>query len=253
MAISFVQSLIASPTTQTTTAATLTMTTTAAASSGNTIIATAVCGRSTAPTACTFSDGGGVLTWSTAIFAVRAASIVAVAIGWASAPSGFASSSTITSTWDQSTTRRAIDAYEFSGLDPVSPVDVTQSSSNGSGTNVTGTTTATAQADSLAIGVWSMLETVAGVTGTPGTNSGSATGGTVTEIMDVEIQSTTGVLAYAEYQILTATGTVNLNFTPSTAGANIGAVAVFKGAAASVVTPRPALVVPQAVNRGASW
>lgn len=194
MAIGTPTALFASPGTSTTNNTTCTLVTNASAPAGSLIVAIATVRVASAATA-TFSDGS--LTWSD-FDANNGAATGGVSIGWALAPSGLASSTTLTVTWGGSATRKGLTAYYVTGLDTSTPNDSAVNTANsGTSGNASVTGGTSTQADEIFFFASKHNAATSGVTGTPSAG--------YTELDDFIVGASTFLQQYASYKIASAT------------------------------------------------
>jgi hypothetical protein len=176
--------------------------TTSAAAASSTRVFVFVDWNGSSSTTLTSLSGGG-LTWTVDVQA-KDGTNYHTAIASASAPTGLASSTTITATFSRSATSGLIAAASFKGIATSSPLDATASNIQGGVAAWTASLTTT-NANDLVLG-WSGIDK--NTTNTPTAPN--------LEIFDFG-NTTFGESATAEYQIATTTGTKTVNGTWATA------------------------------------
>ena len=222
MAIGTPTALFSTPGSSTTNNTTCTLVTNASAPSGSLVVAIATVRVASAATA-TFSDGS--LTW-TDFDANNGAATGGVSIGWALAPSGLASGTTITVTWGGNATRKGLTAYYVTGLDTSTPNDGAVSTANsGTSGNASVTGGTSTQNDEIFFFASKHNAAAGTVTGTPSAG--------YTELDDFIVGASTFLQQYSSYKIASATEAPapSVTFSDTTTNWQAGVVG-FKMAAA---------------------
>lgn len=198
------------------------LTTSQAAASNTLIVAFVYIWESTSRTLTMSSSPS--LSWTGSPVSNTQGALDQVWISWALAPSGLASSSTITATWDTSVTGgRMLGAASFLGTDQASPFDTSATNDQGATQNWSSGSATNAVADALFVAI-SGSEGTAGQTNTPTTG---------TELHDVAV-STAAQAMCSQYLIVSSIGSQSLAGTwTGTNTSSTNALAVFKGTASA--------------------
>lgn len=255
MAASFVADLFTNPITSVTSSTTIAGSTNTAVSAGDSVILSAGArGGTTTAQSCSLSGlpGDAVVEKSPDISASGSPAVQQFRIYL---PSGMSSGTTITGTWVQSATRKAMDAVIVTGL--ANSNGIWQTATPGGTANLTaGTTAATSTTTGWHSAAWWFQSTSGTLTVTPG----SDVGGTMTERCDQVVgASQFGYLYMEDRPVSASTSGETATATISAAAASsVGVQGVWDGAAATA-NPRRTIygptrrVMPVAANQMVGW
>lgn len=195
------------------------LTTSQTAAANTLIVAFVYIWESTARTL-TMSSSPSLGAWTASPVINTQGALDQVWITWVLAPSGLASGSTITATWDTSVTgARILGAASFLGIDQVSPFDTSAVNDQGATQNWSSGAATNARADALFVAV----------SGSEGTASQTNTATTGTELHDVAV-STAGQAMCSQYLIASSIASTALAGTwTGTNTSSTNALAIFNG------------------------